>query len=97
MAAYIQSALSSGSYGELCLSAEGVSIDEFLIAKRYENVSPLGATMAFLYSTYIVLNAVLSSLLGKVIDKDWTANKTLESSFTHVGGYVRVALREACY
>jgi len=32
------------------------------------NVSPLGAVMAFLYSTYVVMYAVASPLLGKYID-----------------------------
>jgi MFS family permease len=39
-------------------------------AQESSHVSSLGAVMAFLYSTYIVLNAVFSSVLGKVIDKD---------------------------
>ena len=52
----------------------------------HENVSSLGAVMAFLYSSYIVLNAVLSTLLGKVIDKDFTKNKNIIYSLKTVGG-----------
>ncbi|KAF9446584.1 MFS general substrate transporter [Macrolepiota fuliginosa MF-IS2] len=52
----------------------------------HKNVSTLGAVMAFLYSTYIVLDAVLSTLLGRVIDNDWVNHNNIKSSLTHVGG-----------
>jgi len=39
------------------------------IESRATNVSPLGAVMAFLYSTYIVLYAIASPLLGRYIDR----------------------------
>ena len=42
--------------------------------------------MAFLYSSYIVMNAVLSATLGKVIDHDFTAHNNIESSLRRVGG-----------
>ncbi|KAF9211254.1 hypothetical protein BGZ59_008328 [Podila verticillata] len=38
------------------------------IERPDDKVSPLGAVMAFLYVTYIVLYAVMGSLLGRVID-----------------------------
>jgi MFS family permease len=50
------------------------------------HISSLGAVMAFLYSTYIVLNAVLSSVLGKVIDRDFTANGNIHNALIHVAG-----------
>jgi hypothetical protein len=49
-------------------------------------VSPLGAVMAFLYSGYIVLNAVLSTLLGRVIDRDNRENGNIFTALTQVGG-----------
>jgi hypothetical protein len=49
-------------------------------------VSPLGAVMAFLYSGYIVMNAVLSTLLGRVIDKDNRENGNIFTALTQVGG-----------
>jgi len=49
-------------------------------------VSALGAVMAFLYSSYIVLNAVLSSVLGTVIDKDFAAHNNIINSLKSVGG-----------
>jgi hypothetical protein len=51
-----------------------------------KGVSPLGAVMAFLYSGYIVLNAVLSTLLGRVIDKDFRENKNIFTALTQVAG-----------
>lgn len=52
----------------------------------HSGVSALGAVMAFLYSSYIVMNAVLSTLLGKVIDNDFTKNKNIYSALKRVGG-----------
>lgn len=39
-----------------------------------DNVSPLGAVMAFLYCTFIVIDAICSSVLGSYIDKVSAAN-----------------------
>ncbi|GAA5822424.1 hypothetical protein JCM11251_006334 [Rhodosporidiobolus azoricus] len=50
------------------------------------DISPLGAVMAFLYSSYVVMNAVLSSVLGKVIDRDYTENRSIYNSLQQVGG-----------
>lgn len=66
---------------------------------KSKDVSPLGAVMAFLFSSYVVLNAseccpaphlgvqanllffsVLSSTLGKVIDRDFVANGNIYKS-----------------
>ena len=43
--------------------------------------------MAFLYSSYIIINAVMSSVLGSVIDNDFTQNKNIIYSLKTVGGY----------
>jgi MFS family permease len=42
---------------------------------KHNDVSPLGAVMAFLYSTYIVTYAISSPLLGKYIDNVSSKNK----------------------
>ena len=42
--------------------------------------------MAFLFSSYVVLNAVLSSVLGGVIDDDFVANGSITTSLRQVGG-----------
>jgi len=86
LAAYIQSALSAGDYSEPY--PVNVKVHPLIIFadSRYTDVSALGAVMAFLYSSYIVLNAILSSVLGTVIDKDFTAHGNIISSLQRVGG-----------
>jgi hypothetical protein len=42
--------------------------------------------MAFLYATYIVLNAVLSTVLGTVFDADTKKNGKIYDSLITVGG-----------
>ena len=54
----------------------------------HDDVQPLGAVMALLYTTYIILNAVLSTVLGRVIDQDFTANKNIYTALGQIGGYV---------
>ena len=49
-------------------------------------ISPLGAVMSFLYSSYIIINAVLSSVLGSIIDADFTANRNIYSALTKICG-----------
>jgi hypothetical protein len=49
-------------------------------------ISPLGAVMAFLYSSYVILNAVLSSVLGTVIDNDFITTGTIYNALVEVGG-----------
>lgn len=53
---------------------------------QHAHVSALGAVMAFLYATYIVLNAVMSTVLGKVIDRDLVAHDNIIRSLRTVGG-----------
>lgn len=49
-------------------------------------ISPLGAVMGFLFSSYVILNAVLSSVLGSVIDADIRNTRTIYNSLIQVGG-----------
>jgi hypothetical protein len=42
--------------------------------KDSDDVSPLGAVMAFLYCTYIVIYAITSSVIGRYIDRVGNAN-----------------------
>jgi hypothetical protein len=55
---------------------------------EHQDVSALGAVMAFLYSTYIVLYAILQPLLGKHIDAVFT-----RTGGTSGGGRVNEAIR----
>jgi hypothetical protein len=54
----------------------------------HPGVSALGAVMAFLYSSYIVMYAVLGVLLGRVFDNDFTAHKNIISSLRRNARYV---------
>ncbi|KAK0434497.1 hypothetical protein EV421DRAFT_1339633 [Armillaria borealis] len=71
LSAYIQAALSTGDAS---------------LADKYPAVSHLGAVMAFLYSIYIILYAVLSSVLGDIIDEDFTATGNIKASLRRVAG-----------
>jgi MFS family permease len=51
------------------------------------NVSALGAVMAFLYSTYIVIYAIMSPLMGRYIDSVSAANKNdIHSGIYNIAG-----------
>lgn len=49
-------------------------------------VSALGAVMAFLYSSYIVMYAVLSTLLGKIVDTDFGVHGHIIGALRRIGG-----------
>ncbi|KAJ3550704.1 hypothetical protein NMY22_g280 [Coprinellus aureogranulatus] len=71
--------------GDVSLAAY---IQSTLSESQYQHprVSPLGAVMAFLYTTYIVFNAVLSTVLGTVFDKDSKKTGNIHNSLSTVGG-----------
>jgi len=73
--------------GDVSLAAyiqSALSESEF--SKHNLKVSALGAVMAFLYASYIVMNAILSTVLGKVIDKDFARHGNIYHSLQTVGG-----------
>lgn len=54
---------------------------------RKTNVSSLGAVMAFLYSTYIVIYAIVSPLVGRYIDRVSRANAgNVQTAIRNLGG-----------
>lgn len=54
---------------------------------KTNNVSALGAVMAFLYSTYIVIYAITSPLLGRYIDKVYKRNNgNISEAFKNIAG-----------
>jgi hypothetical protein len=54
---------------------------------KHKDVSALGAVMAFLYSTYIIIYAISSPLLGKHIDTVSNANNgNIREAIRNVGG-----------
>ncbi|CAF1275895.1 unnamed protein product [Rotaria magnacalcarata] len=50
------------------------------------HISPLGAVMAFLYSSYIILYAIANPLLGIYIDSVYNAQKTIRPALIYTGG-----------
>ena len=56
------------------------------VASKYTDVSALGAVMAFLYSSYIVMNAVFSAVLGHVIDNDFKDHANIINALRGVAG-----------
>lgn len=57
------------------------------LESKNSNVSPLGAVMAFLYSTYIVIYAITSPLLGRYIDSVSKRNKgDVSLAFQNIAG-----------
>lgn len=71
--------VSLAAYIQSAITAGGYS-------SKYTDVSALGAVMSFLYSSYIVMNAVFSSVLGAVVDKEFTAEGNIYTSLQMVGG-----------
>ncbi|KAK9357180.1 hypothetical protein V1504DRAFT_482263 [Lipomyces starkeyi] len=61
------------------------------VESQTANVSALGAVMAFLYSTYIVIYAILSPILGRYIDSVYNATGgpdggSINGAILNVGG-----------
>jgi hypothetical protein len=56
------------------------------IESQDKEVSALGAVMAFLFSAYIIIYAVLGSLLGKYIDSVFKKDKNIYRALVNIGG-----------
>lgn len=73
-------------------AAGDVSLAAFIQASlaRMESADPqvsaLGSVMAFLYSTYIVLYAILGSLLGTYIDNVFSKDGNVDRALINIGG-----------
>lgn len=52
----------------------------------HKGISALGAVMAFLYSSYIVIYAILNPVLGKIFDRDFAKTGNIHSALIHTGG-----------
>lgn len=63
------------------------SVSRRLPNLAHHNVSALGAVMAFLYSAYIVIYAILGFLLGRVLDSEISSDD-IKEGLIRVGGYV---------
>ncbi|CAF3650515.1 unnamed protein product [Rotaria sordida] len=53
---------------------------------KNKNVSSLGSVMAFLYSCYIILYAILNPLLGRYIDSVYNSKQTIRPAFIFTVG-----------
>ncbi|KAK4050723.1 hypothetical protein OIO90_004945 [Microbotryomycetes sp. JL221] len=53
---------------------------------KLKDISALSATMSFLYSSYIVINAILSTLLGRVVDRIYVRDGNIHAALQQVGG-----------
>jgi MFS family permease len=53
---------------------------------KNKDVSTLGSVMAFLYSSYIILYAILNPLLGKYIDSIYNTNQTIRPALIYTVG-----------
>ncbi|KAI5803979.1 major facilitator superfamily domain-containing protein [Peziza echinospora] len=69
--------VSLAAYIQACLARE---------EKADPNVSALGAVMAFLYSTYIVIYAISQPLLGRYVDRVWTEKKDVHPALMNIAG-----------
>ncbi|KAK6541907.1 hypothetical protein TWF694_007683 [Orbilia ellipsospora] len=57
------------------------------LESQENSISPLGAVMGFLYSSYIVIYAIVSPLVGSYIDKVSAANDSqIQSGLFYIGG-----------
>ena len=83
-------------------AAGDVSLAAFIQASlaRMEStdsqVSALGSVMAFLYSSYIIVYAILGSLLGKYIDSVFAKDKNIYRALINIGG-VHVRTFSFCF
>lgn len=53
---------------------------------KNKDVSTLSSVMAFLYSSYIILYAILNPLLGKYIDSIYNQNQTIKPALIYTAG-----------
>jgi MFS family permease len=66
-----------------------ISLDSYIqssltrLESKHKNISPLGAVMAFLYSTYIIIYSIANPFLGRYIDYIYNKNKTVHSALIY--------------
>ena len=74
-----------GAGNDVCITAHIQSVLSKPELKN-ENVSSLGAVMAFLYSSYIIIYAILNPLLGKYIDSVYNSQQTIRPALIYTVG-----------
>lgn len=69
-----------------------ISLDSFIqssltrMESKHKNVSPLGAVMAFLYSTYIIIYLAANPVLGRHIDHVYNSKGTVQTALIYTVG-----------
>ncbi|CAF3657568.1 unnamed protein product [Rotaria sp. Silwood1] len=68
-------------------AADDIALNSFIqsslsnLELQHKNISALGAVAAFLYSSYIIIYAILNPLLGKYLDSVHESTKTIRPAF----------------
>ena len=66
-----------------------ISLDAYIqssltrLESKHQNVSPLGAVMAFLYSTYIIIYSISNPFFGRHLDNVYKKNGTIQSALIY--------------
>jgi len=66
-----------------------ISLDSYIqssltdLESKNKNISPLGAVMAFLYSTYIIIYSIANPFLGRYIDYVYNKSKSVHSALIY--------------
>ncbi|CAF1164073.1 unnamed protein product [Didymodactylos carnosus] len=74
------------------LAAGDISLTAYIqsslthLESKNKNFSVLGAVMAFLYSSYIVIYAIANPLLGKYIDSIYNSTKSIRPALVNTAG-----------
>ncbi|CAF4568579.1 unnamed protein product [Rotaria sp. Silwood2] len=73
-------------------AADDIALNSFIqsslsgLELQHKNISALGAVAAFLYSSYIIIYAILNPLLGKYIDSVYYLTNTIRPAFMNTVG-----------
>ncbi|CAF0879876.1 unnamed protein product [Didymodactylos carnosus] len=70
-------------------SIDDISLNAYIqsslshLESKHKNISALGAVVAFLYSSYIIIYAIANPLLGKYLDSVYQSSKTVRPVFVN--------------
>ena len=68
-------------------AADDIALNSFIqsslsrLESKHKHISTLGAVVSFLYSSYIIIYAILNPLLGLYIDRVYTATGSVRPAF----------------
>ncbi|CAF4194107.1 unnamed protein product [Rotaria sp. Silwood2] len=70
-------------------AADDIGLNSFIqsslsgLESKHKNISALGAVASFLYSSYIIIYAILNPLLGLYIDNIYNSTRSVQSAFVN--------------